>query len=115
MAKYSVEMLDSTFGALADGTRRAILERLSDGESTVGDLARPFDMSLPAVSKHLTVLEQAGLIVRRTDGRLRRCRLAPGSMSAAADWIERHRAFWGGQFDRLEEFFVSNTEEVRGK
>ena len=115
MAKYSVQMLNSTFGALADGTRRAILERLSDGESTVGDLARPFDMSLPAVSKHLTVLEQAGLIVRRTDGRLRRCRLSPGSISAAADWIGRHRAFWGEQFDRLEEFLESSTEEVTGK
>jgi DNA-binding transcriptional ArsR family regulator len=104
MVKYSDDPLSAVFGALADPTRRAILARLARGQSTVSELAEPFDMSLPAVSKHLNVLEHAGLLHRSRDGRLRRCRLDPQPMQDASDWIESHRTFWEAQFDRLERF-----------
>jgi DNA-binding transcriptional ArsR family regulator len=93
--------LSSTFAALADPTRRAILARLAAGEATVGELASPFDMSLPAVSKHLTVLEGAGLIARERDGRLRRCRIRAKSLRAASEWIETYRRFWEDQLSAL--------------
>ena len=115
MVNYSADLLDSTFAALSDRTRRAILDQLSEGESTVTRLAEPFDMSLPAVSKHLTVLEQAGLIVRRKDGRLRRCELAAAPMSSAASWIDRYRSFWEDQLDRLERFLKSDIREGEGR
>ncbi|MBI2113635.1 MAG: winged helix-turn-helix transcriptional regulator [candidate division NC10 bacterium] len=101
MVKYSDRSLDTTFAALADPTRRAILTRLARGESSVTELAQPFDMSLPAISKHLRVLENAGLLTRSKDGRLRRCCLVPGPMKDAALWIARYRRFWEGQFDAL--------------
>ncbi|MFQ5658475.1 MAG: ArsR/SmtB family transcription factor, partial [Candidatus Methylomirabilales bacterium] len=84
MVKYITPRLDATFSALADPTRRAILARLARGESSVTALAKPFDVSLPAISKHLRVLEKAGLLVRKKDGRVRRCRLLPGPMQEAA-------------------------------
>jgi DNA-binding transcriptional ArsR family regulator len=93
--------LDSAFAALADGTRRAIVERLATGETRVTDLAAPFRMSLPAVSKHVRVLEEAGLVRRRRDGRTHFLSLSGEPMGAAAEWLERHRRFWEGSFDRL--------------
>ena len=94
MVKHLGDTLDSTVGALADPTRRSILERLISGESSVTALAEPFDMSLPAVSKHLRVLEKAGLLSQEKDGRVRRCRMEAGPMKEAADWIGRYRRFW---------------------
>ena len=94
--------LDQTFGALADSTRRAILVRLARGEATVGELAKPFKISLPAISRHLKVLEQAALITNERIGKHRRCRLRPEAIAAAAKWLEFHRQFWAGSFDRLD-------------
>jgi DNA-binding transcriptional ArsR family regulator len=113
MVNYSTP-LDATFGALSDATRRAILARLAHGEATVSELAAPFDVSLPAVSKHLRVLESAGLLRREIDGRVHRCRLAPQPMKDAARWIEHYRAFWENQFDALAKFLESTkTQEKR--
>jgi len=95
--------LDHTFAALADPTRRAILVRLAAGEATVKDLARPFTISLPAISRHLTVLERAALIVRRRDGQHRRCRLALNALAEAEEWLAFQRRFWNESFDRLSE------------
>jgi DNA-binding transcriptional ArsR family regulator len=103
--------LDATFGALSDPTRRAILARLSQGESTVKALAAPFDMSLPAVSKHLRVLESAGLLKREVDGRVHRCRLAADPLKDAAAFIEHYRRFWEAQFDALQEFLETTDKE----
>jgi len=99
-----MDALSQTFSALADPTRRAILARLAGGGATVGELAEPFDMSLPAVSRHLKVLTDAGLIERHTEAQWRRCELRGEGLRAAADWIEFYRRFWEGQFDRLEAF-----------
>ena len=93
--------LDATFAALADPTRRAILARLAEGEATVNELAAPFAMSLPAVSKHLKVLERAGLISRSRDGQFRPCRLEADRLLPATDWIEQHRKTWAERFDKL--------------
>src|SRR5688500_8107074 len=93
--------LDSTFAALADPTRRAILARLALGEATVGELAQPFAVSLPAISKHLRVLETAGLMAREKDGRIHRCRLVAAPLHAAADWLLFYHRFWDGSFDSL--------------
>jgi len=101
--------LDGVFSALSDPTRRAILARLAQGQATVSELAEPFDVSLPAISKHLRVLESAGLLRREIDGRIHRCRLAPASMKDAARWIDHYRAFWENQFDALANF-VKSTE-----
>ena len=98
--------LNATFGALSDPTRRAIVERLTRGEASVGDLAEPFDMSLPAISKHLTVLEEAGLLTRTKEGRTRRCRLIEEPMREALDWIASYGSFWEGQLDSLERFLA---------
>ena len=95
--------LTVTFGALADPTRRAILARLAAGEASVTELAEPFSMSLPAVSKHLKVLERAGLISRGRSAQWRPCRLAPAPLKEATDWLEAFRAFWDESFDRLAE------------
>jgi len=95
--------LDHTFAALADPTRRAILVRLAAGEATVNELAQPFTISLPAISRHLTVLERAALIVRRRDGQHRRCRLAPRALAEAEEWLAFQRRFWNESFDRLSE------------
>ncbi|HSD52289.1 MAG TPA: metalloregulator ArsR/SmtB family transcription factor [Candidatus Methylomirabilis sp.] len=101
MVKYNDPALDSTFAALADPTRRAILARLAQGEFSVTELAQPFDISLPAISKHLRVLETAGLLTRAKDGRIRRCCVIPDPMRAAAEWIARYRRFWEGHFNAL--------------
>jgi DNA-binding transcriptional ArsR family regulator len=100
----STARLDSTFAALADPTRRAILARLAAGETSVSELAAPFKMSLPAVSKHLKVLERAGLIARGREAQWRPCRLAAGPLKDAAEWIEHYRQFWEQSFDRLDEY-----------
>src|ERR1700693_3608511 len=91
---YYSPALHAAFGALADPTRRAILARPARSDVTVGELARPFAMTLPAVSKHLSVLERAGLLVREKEGRVRRCRLLPGPMNSAAEWIAHYGEFW---------------------
>jgi DNA-binding transcriptional ArsR family regulator len=96
--------LDRTFGALADETRRAILGRLAHGDATVGELARPFRVSRPAISKHLRVLERAGLVQRAREGRISRCELDAGAMREAAEWVDRYRAFWEGRLDALSRF-----------
>jgi DNA-binding transcriptional ArsR family regulator len=93
--------LDHTFAALADPIRRAILDRLVHGWATVGELARPFAVSRPAVSKHLRVLERGGLVRRERDGRVSRCGLEAGPMKDAADWVERYRRFWDNQLDQM--------------
>jgi DNA-binding transcriptional ArsR family regulator len=95
--------LSITFGALADPTRRAILARLTRGEASVTELAKPFDMTLPAISKHLKVLERAGLITRSRDAQWRPCRLKAQRLEEAADWVERYRVYWERSFDRLDE------------
>lgn len=100
----SSRQLDRTFGALADPTRRAILARLARGDATVGDLARPFRVSRPAISKHLRVLERAGLVRRAREGRVSRCELDAAAMREAAEWIERYRAFWTGRLDALKRY-----------
>ena len=99
-----VDNLSSTFAALADPTRRAILARLSGGERSVGELAKPFAMSLPAVSKHLSVLERAGLIERSRDAQWRPCRLKADPLKGAVGWLEQYRQFWEESFDRLGEY-----------
>src|SRR5574337_915136 len=114
MVNYSDRALDATFAALADSTRRAILARLSRGEPSVTELAQPFVISLPAISKHLRVLENAGLLIRLKDGRIRRCSVIPEPMSAAANWIERYRRFWEGQFDALARH-LERSPKGRGK
>jgi DNA-binding transcriptional ArsR family regulator len=96
--------LSSTFAAFADPTRRAILARLLLGECPVGKLAEPFEMSMPAVSKHLRVLERAGLIAQRRDAQWRRCRIKAGPLKEVADWAERYRQVWGERLDRLDEY-----------
>lgn len=95
--------LSITFGALADPTRRAILARLTKGEASVTELAKPFDMTLPAISKHLKVLERAGLITRSRDAQWRPCRLRAQRLEEAADWVGRYREFWEHSFDRLND------------
>ena len=112
MATATAE-LDETFAALADPTRRAILERLASGEATVTELARPFDISLPAVSKHLKVLERAGLIARGREAQRRPARLAAGPLREVADWLERYREFWEESYERLHAYL--EQMKARGK
>jgi DNA-binding transcriptional ArsR family regulator len=99
----AADELSTTFAALADPTRRAILERLSNGEATVNELAEPFPITLQAVSKHLSVLERAGLIERRRAAQRRPSQLRAAPMKNAADWLQRYSSFWAGSFDRLEQ------------
>jgi len=96
------DRLSTTFAALADPTRRAILARLADGEVSVQELAAPFDISLPAVSRHLKVLEHAGLIVRSREAQWRPCRLQAGPLKDVAGWVEEYRRYWDESFDRLD-------------
>jgi DNA-binding transcriptional ArsR family regulator len=96
--------LSVTFGALADPTRRAILARLASGEATVSELAEPFEVSGPAISKHLKVLERAGLISRGREAQWRPCRLVGAPLKDAADWLEEYRRFWEDSFDRLDDY-----------
>ena len=111
-----MDTLSQTFAALADPTRRAILARLASGAATVGELAEPFDMSLPAVSRHLRVLTDAGLIERHTEAQWRRCTLRGEGFRAAADWIEFYRRFWETQFDRLDAFLKRTAPKpAKGK
>src|SRR6478609_4947486 len=98
------DRLSTTFAALADPTRRAILARLALGETSVTELAEPFDMSLPAVSKHLRVLEKAGLIARGREAQWRPCRLRPAPLKDVSEWIERYREAWEQRYDRLENY-----------
>ena len=100
------DRLSTTFAALADPTRRAILARLTLGETSVSELAEPFDMSLPAISKHLKVLERAGLIARRREAQWRPCRLHAMPLKDIDAWLERYRLFWEQSFDRLDQYLV---------
>ncbi len=111
------DRLSATFSALADPTRRAILARLALGETSVSDLAKPFDMSLPAVSKHLKVLEHAGLIKRSREAQWRPCRLEPGALKGVDDWLERYRKLWEERFDRLDDYLreLQAKEKKRGR
>lgn len=102
--------LSATLSALADPTRRAILARLAQGETTVGELAAPFEISLPAVSRHLKVLEGAGLITRGRDAQWRPCRLQPEPLKDVATWIETYRRFWDGGFDKMEAYLAELTK-----
>jgi DNA-binding transcriptional ArsR family regulator len=108
-----MDTLSQTFSALADPTRRAILAKLATGALTVGELAQPFDMSLPAVSRHLKVLTDAGLIERSTEAQWRRCALRGEGLRAASDWIEFYRRFWEQQFDRLDAFLKRTEPEPK--
>lgn len=105
------DRLNSTFGALADPTRRAILARLSAGEATVTEIAAPFEMTLPAVSKHLKVLERAGLITRGREAQWRPCRLKADRLKDVADWVEKYRQNWEESFSRLDDYL----REVQAK
>src|SRR4051812_13189977 len=107
----SEDGLSSTFAALADPTRRAILARLAQGEANVGELAEPFAMSLPAVSKHLKVLQRAGLIEQGRQAQWRPCRLQPEPLKEVAGWMEQYRRFWDESFDRLDAYL----RELQGK
>jgi DNA-binding transcriptional ArsR family regulator len=100
----TTDTLSSTFSALADPTRRAILARLATGQASVTEIAEPFSMSLPAISKHLKVLEKAGLIARGRDAQWRPCRLEAGPLKDVADWVERYRTYWEERFDRLDAY-----------
>ncbi|MEN8166149.1 MAG: metalloregulator ArsR/SmtB family transcription factor [Pseudomonadota bacterium] len=124
MVKYSPGQLDSVFGALSDSTRRSILARLASGDALVTELAAPFAISLPAISKHLSVLEKAGLIRRDKHGRVRRCRLQAAPLQEAADWIAHYRQFWESRLDSLAEYLDtthnpdhnnSEQEETHGR
>jgi DNA-binding transcriptional ArsR family regulator len=101
--------LDDVFAALADPTRRAIVSRLADGDATVLELAEPFAISLPAISRHLKVLERCGLISRGRDRQTRPCRLRPDALAAVADWAEHTRVAWHQRLDRLDTFLAENT------
>ena len=107
--------LDATFAALADPTRRAILARLASGEATVMELAEPFDLSQPAISKHLKVLERAGLISRGRVAQRRPCKLEVAPMQAANDWLERYRRFWEESFERLDDVLADLKQQERKK
>jgi DNA-binding transcriptional ArsR family regulator len=96
--------LSTTLSALADPTRRAILARLASGEASVTELSEPFDMSMPAISRHLKVLEHAGLIARGREAQWRPCRLEPGPLKDVSDWVEHYRRFWEQSFDRLDDY-----------
>jgi len=113
----TLDHLSATFSALADPTRRAILARLVSGEASVSELAEPFAMSMPAVSKHLKVLEHAGLIVRGREAQWRPCRLEAGPLKDAADWMEHYRRFWEQSFDRLDDYLreLKNNEKTKEK
>ena len=107
------QMLNLTFRALADSTRREIITRLASGEALVTELAEPFDMSLAAVSKHLNILQQAGLISRQKDGRIRRCQLQTAPLKQASEWIEFYQQFWQGSLDSLERYLKQKKSEEK--
>jgi DNA-binding transcriptional ArsR family regulator len=105
--------LDETFAALADPTRREILMTLGEGDRTVSELAEPFDVSLPAISKHLSVLERAGLITREREGRVRRCHLEREPLSSALEWIAEYGRFWEQSFDSLERLLAQQSKQSK--
>ncbi len=109
------DALSLTFAALADPTRRAILARLASGELSVTELAEPFDMSLPAVTKHLKVLERAGLITRGREAQWRPCRLEAGPLKNISDWVEHYRQFWERSFDRLDAYLKVMRKQEKDK
>lgn len=113
----AADLLSATFSALADPTRRAILARLASGETSVTELARPFKMSLPGISKHLKVLERAGLIARGREAQWRPCRLDAKPLREVADWVEYYRRFWEESFDRLDDYLheLQGKEKKRGR
>jgi DNA-binding transcriptional ArsR family regulator len=118
MVQYmATDQLTATFSALADPTRRAILQRLASGECSVTELAKPFDMSMPAVSKHLRVLERAGLIARRRDAQWRHCRIEAAPIKEVAAWAERYRHIWEQRLDRLEAYIdeLQKKEKSHGR
>src|ERR1700719_1000855 len=115
MVKYSATNLNRTFAALADPTHRRILTHLSRGDRCVTDLARPHAMSLPAVSKHLRVLEKAGLLRRRRYGRVHEMKLEAKPLQQAAQWVEEYRKFWEGSLDRLAEYLEKTTKQSQKK
>ncbi len=109
----TTDHLTASFGALADPTRRAILARLASGETSVTELAKPFEMSMPAVSKHLKVLEQAGLITRGREAQWRPCKLTARPLKEAAGWIDNYRKFWEESFDRLDAYLLELQSQER--
>lgn len=124
MVKYSRtstsasrQRLNLTFGALADPTRRAILSRLASGEASVTDLAKPFDMSLPAISKHLKVLQRAGLVRQGREAQWRPCRLEAAPLKEIADWVEHYRIYWEQSFDHLDDYLrkIQSKENKRAR
>ncbi len=112
MVKHSEALLDDTFAALADPTRRAILKRLSKGATPMGDLARPFGMSWPAITKHVKVLERAKLVRREQDGRVHRMHFEGKSLRDARAWIDKYAKFWEGRFDALEKFLDETADDA---
>lgn len=108
MVNYSQRQLDLAFGALAHPIRRGILARLSTGEATVSELAKPFKVSAPAISKHMRILEEAGLLSRRKEGREHHCRMEQERMRQAERWLELHRKFWNDRLDALERYLKEN-------
>ena len=113
----TTDRLSATFAALADPTRRAILARLALGETSVTELAKPFDISGPAVSKHLKVLERAGLIARGREAQWRPCRIEPGALKQVDDWLDRYRQFWDQSLNRLDNYLIElqAKEKKRGR
>ena len=111
------EQLNATFAALADPTRRAILSRLARGDASVMEIAEPFEMSLPAISKHLKVLQRAGLVTQGREAQWRPCRLEAAPLKTAADWIEHYRRYWEQSFDQLDRYLhtVQSKEKKRGR
>jgi DNA-binding transcriptional ArsR family regulator len=108
--KYTQSSLNSVFGALADPTRRAIAERLARGPASVTELAEPFEVTLPAIVKHLAVLEHAGLVEHQKEGRIRYCRLVPEQLEPAAAWLEHYGSFWRERFDGLHRYLTDSRE-----
>ncbi|MFQ5604209.1 MAG: ArsR/SmtB family transcription factor [bacterium] len=115
MVKFYTNKLDFTFMALADATRRAIIMRLAKSECTVSELAEPFNISLPAISKHLRILEKAGLLTREKTGRVHRCRLNTEPMNDALNWIAKYKKFWHEQFEALDEYLKESQPKKEGK
>jgi DNA-binding transcriptional ArsR family regulator len=116
LQQASSDALSATFSALADPTRRAILARLASGEISVTKLAEPFEMSMPAISKHLKVLERAGLIARGREAQWRPCRLEAGPLKDVSDWLEHYRRFWEESFDRLDAYLVElKNKQIKEK
>jgi DNA-binding transcriptional ArsR family regulator len=111
----SIDTLSTTFAALADSTRRAILARLTSGAASVTELAEPFEMSMPGISKHLKVLERAGLIARGREAQWRPCRLEAAPLKDAAHWLEQYRAFWEDSFERLDDYLLEMKRKGKSR